>query len=233
MHGMRHIRQRRRSVPRRAAAPLCTSATGPPRPRAAGRRDLGAAVGICLGAAIWICLGGASLFFPGAGAAAAAPPSEHEVQAAFIHKFTSFIEWPHYSFHYDDSPFVVGILGEDPFGGALEAIVRDEDYDGRAFEIRRFESYADVGHCQILYVDERWSSRAEDLWTQIERDGLLTISSHEGFTRAGGVLRFFVEENRVRFEINIAAAQFAHLKISSKLLSLARVVDHAPKGGLP
>ena len=151
-------------------------------------------------------------------------PSEFEVKAAFIQKFTSFIAWPHYTFHYDDSPFVIGILGENPFGEALVAIVADKNFGGRPFEIRQFDSPEEVRQCQILYIDEgRFPDLAATLGA-LDGDGLLTIGNHADFTQHGGVLRFLVEEQRVRFEINVGAAERHNLKISSKLLSLARVV---------
>jgi hypothetical protein len=165
-----------------------------------------------------LCLG--SLSVPAEG------PSEFEVEAAFIQKFTSFIVWPHYAFHYDDSPFVIGILGESPFGEALAAVVADKDFGGRPFEIRQFDAPEDVRQCQILYIDD---GRFPDLATTLgalDGDGLLTIGNHEDFTRLGGILRFLVEEQRVRFEINVGRAEQHNLKISSKLLSLARVVRH-------
>lgn len=157
-------------------------------------------------------------------------PSEYQVKAAFIQKFTSFIEWPHYVFHYDESPFVIGILGKNPFGDALETVIADKDFAGRPFEIRHFASAQEVRQCQILYISEELSAELDTILASLDRDGLLTVSDHEDFTLRGGILRFFVEDHRVRFEINIAAAREYHLKISSKLLSLARIVGADAKG---
>ncbi len=165
-----------------------------------------------------LCLGPLSVSAEG--------PSEFEVEAAFIPKFTSFITWPHYTFHYDDSPFVIGILGENPFGESLAEIVSDKDFGGRPFEIRQFDAPEEVRQCQILYIDERRFPDLPVTLGALDGDGLLTIGNHADFTQHGGVLRFLIEEQRVRFEINVSAAQEHNLRISSKLLSLARVVGH-------
>lgn len=163
-------------------------------------------------------------------AGAADGPSEYEVKAAFLQKFTSFIEWPHYVFPYDDSPFVIGILGSDPFGDVLSEVIADHVVNERSFVIRRWERASDVSHCQILFISDSEAPHLADILLKLPAEGLLTVSDIPDFAGSGGVIGFFVEENRMRFEVNIEAARKADLKISSKLLNLARLVGQTAKG---
>jgi len=157
------------------------------------------------------------------------PPSEYAVKAAFLYHFASFMEWPHQVFHYDDSPITIGVLGEDPFGPALAKIVAGRMAQGRLFEIRHFKNVDEIGVCHVLFISSSEQARMSAILAALKQPGLLTVADVDGFAQMGGVIGFFAEGRKLRFEINVGAAHAAGIKISSKLLSLARVVGDAPK----
>jgi hypothetical protein len=143
-------------------------------------------------------------------------PLEYRVKAAFLFNFLKFIEWPAAT---GDSPWVIGILGGDPFGGALEETVRGKLVNGRAIQVRRYAKSADVKECNILFIDH---AEYERLGTPSQQ-GLLTVGEASGFLQSGGIVNFYLEDNRVHFEIRAAAAHSAGLRISAQLLKLGRV----------
>ena len=156
--------------------------------------------------------------------------SVEEVKAAFLYNFARFIEWPDAVFNAPQSPFVIGVLGEDPFGGALGEIVGHEKGGGRRIEIRRWGQAHEVAGCHLLFVNPDLPDRLTVL-RSLPAEGLLTVGDGEGFVESGGIIGLIVEQNRVRFEVNLAGAERAGLVLSSKLLNLAREVGHWPVEG--
>jgi hypothetical protein len=161
--------------------------------------------------------------WPAAGQDAAAP-SEYQVKAAFLYNFAKFVEWPTQAFPADDTPITIGILGKNPFGADLERTVRDKSVNGRPLAVRSLASPDDsaLKHCQIIFIYPMEKSRLGEILAKLKGTPALTVSETEGFTQAGGMINFIMEGRKVRFEINDAAATQAGLKISSKLLSLAK-----------
>lgn len=149
-------------------------------------------------------------------------PSEFQVKAAFLLNFTKFIEWPATEPVDDSSPFTICILGEDPFGKALNETVEGETVNDRRVVVQRLEEPR-VGFCHVLYV----SRSAKDISTLLANapPGVLTVGEGEKFVRDGGVIGFVIENRRVRFDVNLRAAQRSGLIISSKLLNVARSVE--------
>jgi hypothetical protein len=148
---------------------------------------------------------------------------EYQVKAAFLLNFTKFVEWPASAFEAADSPIAICILGEDPFGTALDQIVAGEMVDGRKLTIQRLKRAPAPKSCQVLFV----SSAGQEV-PKIEPGlgaGVLTVGEGESFLRDGGMIAFVIENRRVRFSINQAAAEKAGLKLSSKLLSVAKSVE--------
>lgn len=161
-------------------------------------------------------------FGPSLSVSHAAGPSEYEVKAALIYKFALFIEWPADAFADHKSPFIVATVGDDPFGGALEQAVQGKTFNGHPIVVKHFPNAAVLEHCHILYVG---ASEQGDLPQVLEKAGnsTLTVGDSENFTAQGGIFRFFREETRIRFEVNLGVAQRSRLRISSKLLKLAKV----------
>jgi hypothetical protein len=155
--------------------------------------------------------------------ALAAEPSEYEVKAAFLYNFIKFVEWPAGSFTAEDSPFIVGVLGQDPANDALESL-RGNAAQGRKLSVKRFSRMADLERCHVLYVGRSEKEQIVAVLKATTHLNTLTVADMKGFAQAGGVVNFITQENRISFEINVGAAEKAGLKVSSKLLKLARIV---------
>jgi hypothetical protein len=154
-----------------------------------------------------------------------APPREYRLKAAFILNFVQFTEWPAETFATQEDPLVVGLVGDDPFGGALDQVVRGKRINGRDLVYRHFRSTEAVGGCHILFVSTSERGRLGELVRKLQsgRQRVLLVSDIENFGAAGGVISFFTEGNKMRFEINVDAADRFGLRFSSKLLKLARI----------
>jgi hypothetical protein len=151
-------------------------------------------------------------------------PGEYQVKAAFLYNFAKFVEWPVSAFPNETAPFVIGVLGEDPFGKELDRITEGRIVQGRSIIVRRFQDTSDLAACQILFICSSERPRLKDIFKALERANVLTVGEMDGFAQSGGGINFFLLENKIRFEINTAAAELSGLKVSSKLLSLARIV---------
>lgn len=166
-----------------------------------------------------------------------AAPTKQQIEAAFLYNFAKFVEWPERSFTNAASPVVIGVLGKDPFGKDLEATVGDQLINGRKIKIERYENLAAVGVCHILFIstgeklDTEEKGRLKDTFAKLKDRNILTVGEAgqeaDGFAAAGGIINFRVVESKVNFEINPDAAGRSGLKLSSKLLKLARIVQDA------
>ena len=165
-------------------------------------------------------------------AGAQGPPSEFEIQAVYLVKFIQFVDWPASAFPAEDSPLVVGVLGSDPFGGALDDMVKGEVVKQHRVVVRRFRNlreYKDSKDVQVLYVSASEKSHLRNIVDSLRDRSVLTTSDLGDFSSQGGIVRFFIENKKVHFCINIDAAKRANLQISSKLLQLAEVVHDPPR----
>ena len=149
---------------------------------------------------------------------------EYEVKAAFLYNFTKFVEWPPDAFENPGSPMAICVFGEDPFGDSLDAVVRGETLNGRRLVVRRTRSLQELRDCQTLFVPGAERERFAEVFSALRDASVLTVGEVDGFLPQGGVIRFVVDQGRVRFEVNLDAAEHSRLKLSSKLLRLARAV---------
>lgn len=149
--------------------------------------------------------------------------SEVQVKAAFLYNFAKFVEWPTDAFAAPNSPLVIGVAGDDSFARALEKTVAGKTIGGRAMQVRKVEA-SDFKFCHILFVPTNSSLSVSTILARVAGADVLTVGDSEHFAESGGVINFFIEDARVRFAINPAAAQRAHLKVSSQLLVLARLI---------
>jgi hypothetical protein len=150
---------------------------------------------------------------------------EYAIKAAYLYQFWRYVQWPTDSFVDARAPLVIGVLGPDPFGGILDEVARTKKIEGHSIVIRRMNSMAEYAPCHILFVVG--SGNAEQKAQALERlrgTSVLLVGEEPNFTEHGGTINFFFDENRIRFEINAEAAKQDQLKISSKLLSLAKLV---------
>ena len=148
---------------------------------------------------------------------------EREVKAVFLFNFAQFVDWPANAFSAPEAPIVIGILGEDPFGAVLDEVVGGEIVKGRRLAISRFRRVEDINTCHILFVSPSEAGLYEHILTSLIGLPILTVGEAANFTNRG-ITRFLTEQNRVRLEINLAAAKAAGLTISSNLLRAARIV---------
>lgn len=148
---------------------------------------------------------------------------EHEVKAAFLLKFAMFVQWPTNALAADlQVPLVVGILGEDPFGGRFDQGVKTEKVNGRPIEVRRARRAAELMDCQVVFICASEAPRFGEVIAAFQARPILTVADEAGFAAQGGMIGFFKEAGKVRFEINPAAIERAGLKASSKLLQVGR-----------
>jgi len=147
-------------------------------------------------------------------------PTLDQLRAAFIYRFTQFVNWPD-SLRSDRSPVVVGLLGADDLRPALEQILDGKQLDGRRYQVRVFDRPEEVRGCMVVFVDLPAARQAGAL-ESVSADGVLTIGNGEEFVHAGGVIALIEENRRIRFDINLTAAQKARLRVQSALLDLAR-----------
>jgi hypothetical protein len=177
-----------------------------------------------------VVLGLTNTTSPAQSAAQAAVYTEYQVKAAFLFNFAKFVDWPAEAFADADAPITIGIFGEDPFGATLEQIVAGQNVRGRPLALVHYRRVRDIGNCQILFVSATEERAAPQVLDKVRDASVLTVSEVDNFARDGGIVNFVLRENRVRFEINVDAAERARLRISSKLLKLADVVrDGQPR----
>ncbi len=157
----------------------------------------------------------------GLGHAQTPPPSEYQLKAAFLYNFAKFIEWPQNAFAENKSPFIIGILGDNPFGTHLESTVAGKKINEHPITIQTFREVAAVTNCHILFVSSSEKERLPEIIEKLRGTTVLTVGQTERFIETGGMVNFVQEGTKLRFQINDDAAKVAKLKISSKLLGLA------------
>jgi hypothetical protein len=145
------------------------------------------------------------------------------VKAAFLLNFTKFVEWPPASFANDRSPVSICILGDDPFGPVIDAVVNDEFVNSRKLVVQRLRQLPAVGRCQVMFI-ENMDKDVPGILAKLG-PGVLTVGQGDTFIRDGGIIAFVIENRRVRFDISQTAASKADLKMNAKLLSVARTVE--------
>jgi hypothetical protein len=155
---------------------------------------------------------------------AQSPASEYHVKAAFLFHFVQLVDWPAGSLGNDAAPVTVCTIGEDPFHGDLEVTLAGQSVGTRSFRVRHLKSAEDFQGCQVLFVGKHDAARLGRLLAELKDGSVLTVGESDGFVQQGGMIGFLLVENKVRFEINLPAAERANLKISSRLLLLAKSV---------
>ena len=156
-------------------------------------------------------------------AAAPEPPAdEYRVKGAFLLNFAKFVEWPESAFKGPGDPIAVCILGVSPFSPSLDAAAQSAVVEKRPVVVRQIPEPLLARQCQIVFVSAAERKRVHALLQAVQGASVLTVGETEGFIADGGVIELGVEDNRVRMQINSAAAKKGGLRISAKLLSLAQ-----------
>ncbi len=151
------------------------------------------------------------------------PARQYQVKAAFLYNFTQFVEWPASAFPEEGAPIVIGVIGEDPFGYYLDEVVAGEEINGHPLEIHRFDPNDEVVNCHILFINVMSKYKLKEVLQKTKGESILTVSDMPEFIQKGGMIRFNMVNNKLRFQINPMASDSAELKISSKLLQLAEI----------
>lgn len=152
---------------------------------------------------------------------------EYQIKAVFLLNFLQFVQWPPGAFPGEDAPLRMAVLGDDPFGPVLDEVVRDEKVGRRPVTVERARRWQDVTNCHLLFISDSERGRLPDIMAGLRDRPILLVSDGPDFTRRGGMIRFFIDGNKVRFEINPASAQQRGLKLSAQLLSVARITGDA------
>jgi hypothetical protein len=160
----------------------------------------------------------------GTALAADAPSVENQVKSAFIINFIQFTEWPEGTFSKSDDPIVIGVIGPDAMEAALSTAIAGKTIHARKLVVKHMTA-STLSGCHVLYIGSAYQDQAPAILKALEGARTLTIGDKESFIDAGGIIRFYLEDRKVRFEINQAAAERLRLQISAKLLKLARVVN--------
>ena len=150
--------------------------------------------------------------------------SEYEVKAGLLGNFIQFVKWPARAFPDAGSPFTICIVGSDSFGGALERAVANQTVGGHKVTIKRSRRPEDLKSSQLVFVCKSERSRMSEILGGLQGASILSVGEIEDFARQGGVINFTMEGDKVRFEINVGAAQRAGLELSSKLLRLGKPI---------
>ncbi|MFT5525807.1 MAG: hypothetical protein ACI9G1_003670 [Pirellulaceae bacterium] len=152
---------------------------------------------------------------------------EYNLKLAFLYNFTKYVAYPATAFKTADAPFVIGIVGTDPFGASLDRLAKKRTAQRRSIEVMRLSSSDDFSACHVLFVSRSLSSaKVEEIISASTNKPILLVGDDEGFARRGGVMNFYLKSNEtIGMEINATAARERLLTVNAKLLSLARVVE--------
>ena len=180
-------------------------------------------IGSCL-IALLLMLFNASIL-----SAQTAPNREYQIKAVFLFNFTQFIEWPAASFSTSYAPLVIGVLGDNPFGTFLEETVEDEKIKGHPLVIQYYKTPEEIKTCHILFINLTEKNKLNLVLSKLKEKNTLTVSDASGFLQQGGMIRFYLKDNKVQIQINSDSAQDANLTISSKLLRVAEIYAPAKK----
>ncbi|HUA15829.1 MAG TPA: YfiR family protein [Verrucomicrobiae bacterium] len=151
-------------------------------------------------------------------------PTDYQVKAAYLYNFGKFVQWPANPSTQKDSLFSVCVLGQDPFGPALDATLSGASIGGQRVVARRISSPEESVNCRILFLGATEAARMNKIIQSLDKEAVLTVSDLPEFSQRGGMIQFVTEGNRVRFEVNLEAAQQAGLTLSSELLKVATTV---------
>ncbi len=150
--------------------------------------------------------------------------AENQLKAVFLFNFAQFIAWPQGAFQSLQSPIIIGVLGDDPFGPYLDRVVQGEKIGNRPLVVRRYLRAEDAAECSILFISRSEAGDFDRVKEKLKGRSLLTVGDFAGFARLGGMVRFVTESGKIRLRINVFAAKAVGLTISSKLLAHATIV---------
>jgi hypothetical protein len=147
------------------------------------------------------------------------------LKAAFLYRFVSFVDWPDSAFAQKDATFDIAIVGPDPFGALLEDTFGEKDDQGRSFRFHRFDTGHSPRQAHILFVSKDYRVNLDQLLESFDRAPVLTVSDRDGFAKRGGMIGFFLDNEKLGFEVSRSAVERSPLSISSRMLVLAQIIE--------
>jgi hypothetical protein len=157
-----------------------------------------------------------------------AKPTEYQVKAVYLYNFGRFVTWPARAAASASAPFTLCVLGEDPFGAALDQVVAGETIGHAHVIVQRISKPQEAAICRVLFISSSRDSELKDILAALNSLSILIVSDMPEFAERGGMIQFVLDGSRVRFEVNLAAAERAGLSLSSEMLRLATHVRKAP-----
>jgi hypothetical protein len=151
-------------------------------------------------------------------------PTEYQVKAAYLFNFLKFVEWPDDPAAGPHGKWVIGFVGDTPIGDELPRLAKRKNVLGRDLLVKKFQATDNLRGCNILYISASEKKRLPSILAELRGSSVLTVADMDNFIGGGGMIQFVVEDARVRVAIDVGSTSRAHLKVSSKLLALARVV---------
>lgn len=148
---------------------------------------------------------------------------EYSLKAVFLYHFCQFITWPPDRFQSDQTPFVIGVLGDNPFGNLLSETVKGEIVRGRPIQLKHLKNSKEGQSCHLLFVSDKALAEHPEVLATVKGHSVVTVGESEGFLNQGGMIALAAEQNRIRVRIYLAAAETARVEISSKLLRIADI----------
>jgi len=163
--------------------------------------------------------------------AAWSPTFEHQVKIGFLYNFAKFVEWPPEAFRGPAAPLVISILGSDPLCDALGRALQGKTVNARPIALRRLRRVDPADPGQILFIGSSVGREAGAILATLRTVPVLTVGDMKEFAALGGIINFTIEDHKVRFEINLDAAERAGLRVSSQLLTVGRIVREPNRTG--
>jgi len=150
---------------------------------------------------------------------------EYRFKAVYLLNFLQFTSWPDSAFRDKDySPIIVGIMGNDPFGKILDETMLPEKIDNHPIVIKRLSSTKEIEKCHMLFVSRSEQKRLSQILQSVGDKPILTVSDIPDFAESGGIIQLYVQDNKLKFSINLNSLNSSGVQISSKLLRLATLV---------
>ena len=155
---------------------------------------------------------------------------EYQVKAEYLYNFVQFVNWPDSAWPSADAPFRICVAGADPFGPILDRAVQGERVGGHPLRVERPAADANMDRCQVVFLSANETPRSPGILKAITSTSVLTIGESTDFLLAGGAIAFALDGGRVRFDVNLQSPHLKDLRVSSKLLRLARTIWRQENG---
>jgi hypothetical protein len=150
--------------------------------------------------------------------------AEYRLKLAFLFHLAQFVDWPQEVFRNPDEPLTICVAGQDPFQGEIERGLRGRTVQGRAVRTRKWNPDDDPRPCQMMFVRAAEKRTTGAILASLKGSNILTVGESKGFAELGGIVNLTLQENRLHFEVNLDAANLTRLRLSAKLLALARII---------